>query len=95
VYYKIEVQPETIKGEKIMSEQKPKIGFIGLGLMGSAMVQRLQSVGYELTVMAHRNKKPIDEAVARGAVEAADPAGVAQNATSSCSVSIPLRRSNR
>ena len=62
-----------------MSEQKPKIGFIGLGLMGSAMVQRLQSVGYELTVMAHRNKKPIEEAVARGAVEAADPTGVAQN----------------
>ena len=79
MYYKIEAQPETIEGEKIMSEQKPKIGFIGLGLMGSAMVQRLQSVGYELTVMAHRNKKPIEEAVARGAVEAADPTGVAQN----------------
>ena len=47
-----------------MTEQKPKIGFIGLGLMGSAMVQRLQSVGYELTVMAHRNRTPIDEAVA-------------------------------
>ncbi len=61
-----------------MTEQKPKIGFIGLGLMGSAMVQRLQSVGYELTVMAHRNRKPIEEAVARGAVEAANAAGVAQ-----------------
>ena len=28
-----------------------KIGFIGLGLMGSAMVSRLQDLGYPLTVM--------------------------------------------
>ena len=27
---------------------KPKIGFIGLGLMGSAMVGRLQDKGYDL-----------------------------------------------
>lgn len=62
-----------------MSTQKPKIGFIGLGLMGSAMVQRLQSVGYELTVMAHRNRQPIEEAVGRGAAEAATPAAVAES----------------
>ena len=62
-----------------MSDQKPKIGFIGLGLMGSAMVQRLQNVGYELTVVAHRNRKPIEEAVDRGAKEAATPAEVAEN----------------
>ena len=48
---------------------KPKIGFIGLGLMGSAMVQRLQSLDYPVTVVAHRNRKPIEEAVARGAKE--------------------------
>lgn len=58
---------------------KPKIGFIGLGLMGSAMVQRLQSLDYAVTVVAHRNRKPIEEAVARGAVEAATAAEVAQN----------------
>ena len=58
--------------------QKPKIGFIGLGLMGSAMVQRLQSLGYSLTVVAHRNRKPIDEAVARGAKEVATAAEVAK-----------------
>lgn len=50
---------------------KPAIGFIGLGLMGSAMVQRLQSLGYPVTVVAHRNRKPIEAAVARGAKEAA------------------------
>jgi 3-hydroxyisobutyrate dehydrogenase-like beta-hydroxyacid dehydrogenase len=49
--------------------RKTKIGFIGLGLMGAAMVQRLQDLGYPITVMVHRNRKPIDVAVARGATE--------------------------
>ncbi len=49
---------------------KPKIGFIGLGLMGSAMAERLQSLDYPMTVIAHRNRAPIDAAVSRGAAEA-------------------------
>lgn len=49
--------------------RKTKIGFIGLGLMGAAMVQRLQDLDYSITVVAHRNQKPIDIAVARGATE--------------------------
>ena len=49
---------------------RPRIGFIGLGLMGSAMVERLQSLDYPITVIAHRNRTPIDAAVARGAAEA-------------------------
>ncbi len=56
----------------------PKIGFIGLGLMGSAMVRRLLSLNYHVTVVAHRNRKPVDEAVARGAVEVSKPAEVAE-----------------
>ncbi len=58
-------------------ENKPKIGFIGLGLMGSAMVKRLQSLDYAITTVAHRNRKPIEEAVARGATEVATAAEVA------------------
>ena len=46
-----------------------KIGFIGLGLMGSAMVGRLQDKGHALTVIANRNRKGVDAAVARGATE--------------------------
>jgi 2-hydroxy-3-oxopropionate reductase len=60
------------------NENKPKIGFIGLGLMGSAMVQRLQSLGYHITVVAHRNRNAIDEAVARGAREVKTPGQLAK-----------------
>ncbi len=56
---------------------KPKIGFIGLGLMGAAMVERLQSQGYPVTVMAHRNRVPIEAAMARGASEAKSPGELA------------------
>jgi 2-hydroxy-3-oxopropionate reductase len=49
---------------------RPAIGFIGLGLMGAAMVERLQSLSYPVTVIAHRNRVPIEAAVARGAREA-------------------------
>ena len=55
---------------------QPTIGFIGLGLMGSAMVERLQDCGYNVTVVANRNRAPIDAAVERGATEAANPGGL-------------------
>ena len=48
---------------------KPAIGFIGLGLMGDAMVQRLQAQGYQLHVIANRSREKVEAAVARGAVE--------------------------
>lgn len=49
--------------------ENSKIGFIGLGLMGAAMVGRLQDKGYELTIMANRSRPNVDAAVARGATE--------------------------
>lgn len=48
---------------------RPAIGFIGLGLMGSAMVGRLLDLGYPVTVMANRSRGNVDAAVARGATE--------------------------
>jgi len=48
---------------------KPSIGFIGLGLMGDAMVQRLQAQGYQLQVIANRSREKVEAAVSRGAVE--------------------------
>lgn len=56
---------------------KPAIGFIGLGLMGSAMVERLQSLGYAVTVMAHRKREAVEAAVARGATEVKTPKDLA------------------
>ena len=50
---------------------QPTIGFIGLGLMGSAMVECLQSNGFALTVLANRSRTAVDAAIARGASEVA------------------------
>ena len=49
---------------------KMSIGFIGLGLMGNAMVSRLLDLNYPVKVMAKRTSTNVDAAVARGAVEA-------------------------
>lgn len=46
------------------------IGFIGLGLMGHGIAKNIVEKGYKLTVMAHRNRAPVDDLVTRGAVEA-------------------------
>ncbi|MEM9579729.1 MAG: NAD(P)-dependent oxidoreductase [Pseudomonadota bacterium] len=57
---------------------KPKIGFIGLGLMGGAMVGRLQDQGYALTVLGNTDRTYLDAAIARGAVEASSGREVAE-----------------
>ena len=46
------------------------IGFIGLGLMGRAMVGRLQDRGHDLVVLGNRDRTGVEAAVARGAREA-------------------------
>ena len=53
---------------------KPVIGFIGVGLMGHGMAKNILEGGYELVVMAHRNREPVDNLLGRGAREAATPA---------------------
>ncbi|WP_299779650.1 NAD(P)-dependent oxidoreductase [uncultured Roseobacter sp.] len=55
----------------------PTIGFIGLGLMGAAMVGRLQDKGYGMTVTANRSRPNVDAAVSRGATEVATARDVA------------------
>jgi 2-hydroxy-3-oxopropionate reductase len=57
---------------------QPAIGFIGLGLMGSAMVGRLQDKGYAITALANVNRTGIEAALARGASEAANGREVAR-----------------
>ncbi len=57
---------------------KPAVGFIGLGLMGSAMCQRMLDLGYPLTVIAHRARGNVEKAIARGAAEVNTPRELAE-----------------
>lgn len=50
----------------------PKVGFVGIGLMGHGMAKNIVEKGHPLTVIAHRNRAPLEDLVGRGAVEATD-----------------------
>lgn len=58
---------------------KPTIGFIGLGLMGYAMCQRLLDLDYSLTVVANRSRENVEKAISRGAKEVSNAKEVAAN----------------
>jgi 3-hydroxyisobutyrate dehydrogenase len=55
---------------------RPNLGFIGIGLMGSAMCERLIEKGWVLTIW-NREKERLAPVVARGATPAASPAELA------------------
>jgi 3-hydroxyisobutyrate dehydrogenase-like beta-hydroxyacid dehydrogenase len=57
---------------------KPKIGFIGLGLMGAALVNRLQDLGYSVSICSNISRSNIDATVARDAHEVDTARQVAQ-----------------
>ena len=50
------------------------IGFIGLGLMGQGMATNLIKHNFSLTIMAHRNRAPIEALCQLGANEVETPA---------------------
>ena len=52
---------------------RKRVGFIGLGHMGSAMARRLIDAGYDVTVWS-RSAAHVDEAAAHGATRADSPA---------------------
>ena len=60
-----------------MSEDKPAIGYIGLGLMGANMPVRLLDAGYRVTVW-NRTRAKMEPALARGARAGESPADVAR-----------------
>jgi 3-hydroxyisobutyrate dehydrogenase-like beta-hydroxyacid dehydrogenase len=55
-----------------------RVGFIGLGLMGSGMATNILAKGFPLSVLAHRNRQPVEDLVARGAKEARSAADLAR-----------------
>ncbi|MGK2229687.1 MAG: 3-hydroxyisobutyrate dehydrogenase-like beta-hydroxyacid dehydrogenase [Devosia sp.] len=55
-----------------MSEEtieREAVGFIGLGMMGHGIAKNIVENGHPLSVIAHRNRKPVEDLVGRGAVE--------------------------
>jgi 3-hydroxyisobutyrate dehydrogenase-like beta-hydroxyacid dehydrogenase len=54
-----------------------RIGLIGAGLMGHGIGKNIVAKGYALTVMAHRNRAPVDNLISLGAKEAATPSETA------------------
>jgi 3-hydroxyisobutyrate dehydrogenase-like beta-hydroxyacid dehydrogenase len=55
-----------------------RIGFIGAGLMGHGMARNIVEKGYSLCVLAHRNRAPVEDLLARGATEARSAAALAR-----------------
>ena len=56
-----------------------RIGFIGAGLMGHGMALNLLKGGHQVSVIAHRNRAPIEDLLSKGASEAKDLKAIAQN----------------
>jgi 2-hydroxy-3-oxopropionate reductase len=57
---------------------KQKIGFIGIGIMGTPMIRNLMSAGYELVVYNHHENNNLKELVKEGAEQAFSPKEVAE-----------------
>jgi 3-hydroxyisobutyrate dehydrogenase-like beta-hydroxyacid dehydrogenase len=60
------------------SAGKPRIGFIGIGMMGHGMAKNLLAKGYALTLKANRDRSRLPDLLAAGAKEAKTNADVAQ-----------------
>ncbi len=60
-----------------MTNEKEKIGFIGLGIMGKPMVRNLLAAGYS-PVVFNRSRAAVDELVAEGAAAAGSGKEVAE-----------------
>ena len=54
-----------------------KVGFIGVGLMGHGMAKNLLEKGFPVTLMGNRNRQPVEDLTAKGAVEVGTAAEVA------------------
>ncbi len=44
-----------------------RVGYAGVGLMGHGAAKNILLKGFPLTVLAHRNRAPIEDLVAKGA----------------------------
>jgi 3-hydroxyisobutyrate dehydrogenase-like beta-hydroxyacid dehydrogenase len=58
---------------------KERIGFIGVGLMGHGMAKNILEADYHVTVLANRNRVPVEDLLARGAAEAVSARALAES----------------
>ena len=59
---------------------KPRIGFIGIGMMGHGMAKNLLAKGYSLNLKVNRDRSRLDDLLAAGASEAKTNADAARGA---------------
>jgi 3-hydroxyisobutyrate dehydrogenase-like beta-hydroxyacid dehydrogenase len=57
-----------------------RVGLIGVGLMGHGIGRNILAKGFELVVMAHRNRAPVDDLIAKGATERTSALALAREA---------------
>jgi 3-hydroxyisobutyrate dehydrogenase-like beta-hydroxyacid dehydrogenase len=62
------------------SMDKPRIGMVGIGLMGHGIAKNLVTKGFPLSVRVHRNRHAVVDLLAAGAQEVATHADLARNA---------------
>lgn len=62
-----------------MTDTKPTLGYIGLGLMGAPMTERLLAAGYRVAVW-NRSAEKAKPLIVKGAIPASSPRAVAEQA---------------
>ena len=58
---------------------RPRIGFIGIGMMGHGIAKNLVAKGFPLSFLVHRDRSRIDDLLAAGAREARSAADLARD----------------
>jgi len=59
---------------------RPRIGFVGIGMMGHGIAKNLLAKGFPLALRVHRNRQAAEDLLAAGAKEAATNAELARGA---------------
>lgn len=60
------------------TDKTKKVGFIGVGLMGHGMAKNLLLKGFPVTILGHKNRKPVNDLIKRGAKKLKTPAAIAR-----------------
>ena len=61
-----------------MMNDKPVIGFVGLGFMDHVMARNIRAAGYDLWIRGRSNRTPVESLLSMGAREAASPKEMAE-----------------